>query len=59
MMTNTQSTTGEANTTVDEQETRGDVSLDFIIEKEMLEMGLDPKKPSDIQEFWSKKGLLG
>ena len=42
-----------------EKDRKGDVTLDYIIEQEMLEMGLDPRNKNDVQKFWEQKGLLG
>ena len=59
MMKKGNSMAEEKNQEQTQEDRKGDVTLDYIIEQEMLEMGLDPRNKNDVQKFWEQKGLLG
>jgi hypothetical protein len=38
---------------------KSEMTLEHLVETEMIQMGLDPRDENDRARFWSEKGLMG
>jgi hypothetical protein len=57
MMTNNNPPT--ANPTETSGVDKSEMTLEHLVETEMIQMGLDPRDEKDRARFWSEKGLMG
>jgi hypothetical protein len=51
--------TNESETTEYMNIDKSEMTLERLVETEMLQLGLDPRDENDRLRFWSEKGLTG
>jgi hypothetical protein len=59
MMTNNDTNESETITTEYMNIDKSAMTLERLVETEMLQLGLDPRDENDRLRFWSEKGLTG